>query len=60
MPCGWKQALREILTPGKAEFKARVAQITEEQSRLLQTLHLLEQPAMRDVTAATDRAAEFR
>ena len=53
------RALREILTPGKPQFKARIASITEDQARLLNCLHLLEQPVTRSIVKSTDEAAEF-
>lgn len=50
-------AIKEVINP--AAFNARLKDITQEQNRLLKTLHLLEQPANKDVVSATDKAAEF-
>lgn len=50
-------SVREVVKP--SAFKARLNGITEEQHRLVRTLHLLERPAIEDITVATDKAAEF-
>ena len=50
-------SVREVVKP--SAFKARLHGVTEEQHRLLRTLHLLERPAIEDITVATDKAAEF-
>lgn len=51
------ESFKEVIKPSK--FHARLQGINEEQLRLVRTLHLLEQPAMSDIKAATDKAAEF-
>lgn len=51
------QAIKEVVKP--AAFRARLLDINEEQERLVRTLRLFENPAIAEVTAATDKAAEF-
>lgn len=51
------ESFKEVIHPSK--FEARMKDISEEQLRLVRTLHLLEKPAMSDIKAATDKAAEF-
>jgi hypothetical protein len=52
----WTSAV-EVFKPHA--FQARLKDINEEHERILHTLQLLEKPAISDVTAATDKAAEF-
>jgi len=53
------RVLREVLTPGSAEFKAHLTRLSNREAELVKCLHSFEQPAIRDVRDATDEAAEF-
>lgn len=57
---GMLDALKEILSPTRTKFKARILGVTNEQARLVKCLHLLEEPATRVIMASTDDAAEFK
>jgi hypothetical protein len=54
----WK-LVREVLTPGRPEFRAHLARADEEERRLLRCLQILDDPATREINASTNEAAEF-
>jgi hypothetical protein len=51
------ESFKEVVKP--SAFRARLMEINEEQERLVRTLQLFDKPAIREITAATDKAAEF-
>jgi hypothetical protein len=53
------QVIKEILLPGKSRFKAQLLSQAEEEKRIINCLHQLDNRVTRSINAATDRAAEF-
>ena len=51
--------VKEVLSPGKAEFRAHLSQMEDQERRLLRCLQILDDPVTRDINASTDEAAEF-
>jgi hypothetical protein len=53
------RSIWDVVRPGQPQHKAILASLTHEQGRVMRALLLLDNPATRDVKAATDSAAEF-
>lgn len=51
--------IKQVLTPGAPVFRAQLAQAQEEHARLLNCLHLLDEPVISAARNASEEAAEF-
>lgn len=53
------QLIRQVLTPGAPAFRAQLARNQSEHARLLNCLHLLDEPVISEVRAASEEAASL-